>query len=71
RFEAVCAQLGLTARLLPTFGGSDNNVLARHGITGLVVANAMHRCHSCREYTTVEQLCQITRLTLGLMTHPD
>lgn len=71
RFAAVCAQLGLTARLSPTFGGSDNNVLARHGITGLVVANAMHRCHSCREYTTVEQLCQITRLTLGLMTHPD
>lgn len=67
RFERVCGERGLQAVLQPTFGGSDNNCLAKHGIHGLVIANAMHQCHSCEEYTTVEELCAIAELTLSLM----
>lgn len=68
RFERVTKNQGLPTGFLPTFGGSDNNHLAKHGIPGLVIANAMNNCHSCQEYTTVEELCNIAELTLALMT---
>ncbi|MGI6004739.1 MAG: M20/M25/M40 family metallo-hydrolase [Christensenellales bacterium] len=68
RFEKACAAQGLSAALEATFGGSDNNALVRHGIAGIVIANAMNRCHSLDEYTTVDELTRIARLTLDLMT---
>lgn len=72
RFEKACRALGLPFSLEPTFGGSDNNVLAQKGISGIVLANAMNRCHSPEEYTTVDELERISRLTLYLMTtEPD
>lgn len=67
RFQAACERLMLPASLCKTFGGSDNNILAGHGIAGLVIATAMNRCHSCEEYTTAEELCRIAELTLLLM----
>ncbi len=72
RFERACRALGLPCSLSGTFGGSDNNVLAQHGISGIVLANAMYRCHSTEEYTTADELERIARLTLYLMTtEPD
>lgn len=68
RFERIAKKQGLPTGFVPTFGGSDNNHLAKHGIPGLVIANAMNNCHSCQEYTTVEELCNIAELTLALMT---
>jgi tripeptide aminopeptidase len=68
RFERACRQARLTPSLIKTFGGSDNNELALNNITGLVVANAMFRCHSTKEYTTVEELTRAAELTLALMT---
>lgn len=67
RFASACGQPGLQADLHPTFGGSDLNHLAQHGITGLVVANAMNNCHSCQEYTTLPELERAARLALALM----
>lgn len=68
RFQTACEKMALEPVLCKTFGGSDNNHLAKHGISGIVLANAMFRCHSCEEYTTVEELCRIAELTLLLMT---
>lgn len=68
RFESVCQQLGLETVLVDTFGGSDNNSLAQRGITGIVIANAMHECHSTSEYTTIDELTGIAGITLALMT---
>jgi len=68
RFERACRQVRLTPSLIKTFGGSDNNELALNNITGLVVACAMFRCHSTKEYTTVEELTRAAELTLALMT---
>lgn len=67
RFKRICSEQGLPFSLQKTFGGSDNNRLANHGIQGLVLANAMYNCHSCEEYTTVDELCNIAELTLSLM----
>ena len=67
RFEKACEELGFTPSLVKTFGGSDNNCLAQGNFQGIVLANAMNRCHSCEEYTTVEELIRSTALTLALM----
>ena len=68
RFSRICQQLEVPVEFTRTFGGSDNNTFAEHGIQGLVLASAMHRCHSCQEYTTVDELEQLCRMTLALMT---
>ncbi|GHU80197.1 hypothetical protein FACS1894191_4870 [Clostridia bacterium] len=68
RLEAACKALGLPFALHPTFGGSDNNNFARHGITGLVLSSAMEGCHSRDEHTSAEALESLAKLTAALMT---
>ena len=67
-FKKACADIQLGCNLVKTFGGSDNNTLFENGITGLVLASAMEKVHSCQEYTTTDELCRIAELTLQLMT---
>lgn len=67
RFKAACTGLGLPVTLRQTYGGSDNNALALHGVEGIVVATAMNQCHSCAEYTTEEELDRAAALALALM----
>jgi tripeptide aminopeptidase len=68
RLQKVCGERQLPCSLVRTFGGSDNNVLATQGIAGIVLASAMHNCHSCEEFTTAEELIRLAELTLSLMT---
>lgn len=68
RFLAVCNGLQRKPQLIRSFGGSDNNVLAQNGITGLVAATAMHDCHTTSEWTTASELKQAAELAFGLMT---
>jgi len=68
RFEKVCRDLGYKTTYVSTFGGSDNNNFARHGITGIVLACGMNQVHSCKEYTHVEELKRCSNITLKLMT---
>ena len=70
RFEQACRSEGITPTLQRTFGGSDQNWFAHRGITGLVIASAMNRCHSCEEYTTVDGLLRAVAITTALMTSP-
>lgn len=67
RFLSACEAEGLRSMLTDTHGGSDNNHLALHGIQGIVLATAMNNCHSCAEYTSVQELARISSLTLRLM----
>lgn len=57
-------------RLVPvfekTFGGSDNNVFAQHGIEGLVIATSMNQVHSCREYTNLSEIGQVIQILVEL-----
>jgi tripeptide aminopeptidase len=71
RFKSACESVGLEPSLQKTFGGSDNHHLVKNGLDGLVLANAMNSCHSCEEYTSIEELCRITQLTLALMLSQD
>ncbi len=67
QFLQVCKELGVEAKLVETFGGSDNNHFAAHGIRGIVTACAMNEVHTTKEYTTVEQLAKSAKITLKLM----
>jgi tripeptide aminopeptidase len=67
RFKKACLSCGLEGGLVRTYGGSDNNYLALHGVEGLVVAAGMNDCHSCREYSHLSELERAARLTLALI----
>ena len=67
RFSRACEKLGLSGRLVETFGGSDQSNLSLHGIPGLVLASAMEQVHSCEEYTQVSELLRLTKLLKLLM----
>ncbi len=71
RFEEACKAMKIDTQMVKTFGGSDNNYLAARGITGLVIASGMHDCHTCGEYTTVNELAQSARLTASLIVSDD
>jgi tripeptide aminopeptidase len=71
RFQRISNEQKLPTILIETFGGSDNNILVKQGIMGIVIANAMNKCHSCEEYTTIEELCNIAELTVSLMTSQE
>lgn len=68
RFEHACKRLGLAGTLTRTFGGSDNNNFASHGIRGIVLSCGMNEVHSVREYTTVRELVQGAQLVAELLT---
>ncbi len=63
----ACEKLGIKAELESTFGGSDNNVFALHGIKGLVLSTAMNRVHSCEEYTQVSELVKSAEVVVQLL----
>jgi tripeptide aminopeptidase len=67
RFKKACAESGLQPELCQTYGGSDNNHFATHGITGLVLASGMSNCHSCGEYTSADELEHAAKLALALI----
>lgn len=55
-FKEACAELGISGKIVSTFGGSDNNNLVLNGIQGIVLSCGMNKVHSLEEYTTIEDL---------------
>ena len=72
RFQRALDSLGYgEAKLIETFGGSDNNVFALFGLEGIVLACAMENVHSTAEYCVFSELQKSAELTLRLMTLED
>ena len=71
RFKRACEKLGLPGDLTGTLGGSDNNILALHGITGIVLSCGMRDVHSTAEYTEADDLVRGARLVAELLTDAD
>lgn len=67
RFLRSCQRLGIEGGLRSTFGGSDNNVFAMHGIPGIVLSCGMFKVHSVDEYTTLKDLAQGAALVAELI----
>ena len=71
RFIRTCDRVGVNAVLQTTFGGSDNNRLAEHGIDGIVIACGMNNVHTTQEYTSVIDLTLSAEVTLALATDSE
>lgn len=67
RYIGACKKFGIEAEFVKTFGGSDHNSFAPHGIEGIVLSNAMNKVHSCEEYTEVDELVLSTELVREIM----
>ncbi len=66
-YRTVCEKLGYPFDPQESFGGSDNNGLAAHGIEGIVLACGMQNVHSTKEYSTVKSLTETTQALLELV----
>ncbi len=71
RFQRACEALGLPGSLTSTLGGSDNNILMLHELTGIVLSCGMRNVHSTREYTCVEDLEKGAALVAELLKDKD
>jgi tripeptide aminopeptidase len=71
RFVRACEKLGLPGELTYTLGGSDNNILALHGITGIVLSCGMREVHSTGEYTEADDLVRGAELVAALLTDAE
>jgi tripeptide aminopeptidase len=69
-FTTACQSLGLTPQLTKTFGGSDNNNFALHGIEGIVLSCGMEQVHSTKEYIRVHDLQLGAQLVAELLAQP-
>lgn len=67
RFQAACRTLSLEGALIETFGGSDNNSLAEHGIEGIVLSCGFVNPHSTAEYVRMQDLLVGARLVETLI----
>ena len=70
-FVTACEELGLKVRLTSTGGGSDNNILSLHGITGIVLSCGMAKVHSCQEEIRIRDLVDTARLVQALICQPS
>lgn len=52
---------------IKTFGGSDNNNLAKNHISGIVIGNGMRKPHSKEEYILIDDLYDTANLVLNLI----
>lgn len=66
-YRSAVEKEGLPVQFEKTFGGSDNNVFAQHGIEGLVIATSMNQVHSCAEYTKIPEIAQVARILVNLV----
>lgn len=55
-FMTACEKLEMKGKLTSTFGGSDNNNFALHGIKGIVLSCGMQEVHSVNEHINVKDL---------------
>ena len=65
-YKKAVEKAGLKAEFEKTFGGSDNNVFAQHGIQGLVIATSMNQVHSCNEYASIPEIRQVAQILVNL-----
>ena len=68
RYRKALRELGYgPAKIITTFGGSDNNRLNKHGIDGIVVSNAMNNVHTTGEFFFADELEKSAEIAVKLM----
>ena len=69
RYKEVLNELNYgDAKVVDTFGGSDNNNFNLNGIEGVVISNAMNDVHTTHEYFLVDEFVKSAKILLKLVT---
>lgn len=69
RYVDACKAVGVIPNISYTFGGSDNHHYSNNGIKGVVIANAMNACHSCEEWTNINDMAKVVEILLEMVKH--
>lgn len=64
----ACRKIGVEPETASSGGGSDANIMNHNGIKSIVLATGMDKVHTTSEQLTIENLENITKLCLKLMT---
>lgn len=68
RYRKALEELNINPIFKETFGGSDNNSFNKHGIKGIVVANAMNLVHTTSEYFEIDEFVRSASIAYKLLT---
>jgi len=68
RVEAAARSIGMALSYERAGGGSDANIFNGHGLATAIIATGMTNVHSTREQVELQDMVDLTRLLLALMT---
>ena len=66
-FAEVCRGMGLEPEFCETRGGSDNNVFAAKGLSGIVVGCGMSNTHATNEFIRIDDLVRGAEMVVALI----
>lgn len=70
RVEAAARSIGMELTYEKAGGGSDANIFNEHGLATAIIATGMTNVHSTNEQVELQDMVDLTRLLIALMTEP-
>lgn len=71
RVEAAARSIGMELTYERAGGGSDANIFNGHGLATAIVATGMTNVHSTKEQVELQDMVDLTRLLVALITEPS
>lgn len=71
RVDAAARSIGMELTYERAGGGSDANIFNGHGLATAIVATGMTNVHSTKEQVELQDMVDLTRLLVALMTEPS
>jgi tripeptide aminopeptidase len=71
RVDAAARSIGIGLSYEKAGGGSDANIFNGHGLATAIVATGMANVHSTNEQVELQDMVDLTRLILALLTEPS
>lgn len=71
RIEAAARSIGMELTYERAGGGSDANIFNGHGLATAIVATGMTHVHSTKEQVELQDMVDLTRLLVALLTEPS
>jgi tripeptide aminopeptidase len=71
RVEAAARAIGMELSYEKAGGGSDANIFNEHGLATAIIATGMTNVHSTNEQVELQDMVDLTRLLIALLTEPS
>lgn len=71
RVEAAARSIRMELSYERAGGGSDANIFNGHGLATAIIATGMTNVHSTKEQVELQDMVDLTRLLIALMTEPS